>query len=310
MPEYKGLIFIGDPHLASRVPGFRKDDYPEKILGKLAWCLEYADAQQLLPCLLGDTFNWPRDNSNWLVGEVCRLLVGRRTLAIFGNHDCRENALAADDSLSVLVKAGLIQIVDERNYWKGMVGGRQVIVGGTSWGEFLPDMFWDGVSPDVLVFWMVHHDVRVPGYETIGTFDPGEIAGIDVVVNGHIHTRLPEIQKGKTRWITPGNIARIKRSAKDHVPSVLRVDIDPEDFRTTYIEIPHDPFEDVFHGEVAVESEPDETSAFIRGLAELQGRRTAHGAGLQEFLDHNLRQFEPSVADEIRRLSREVMEHA
>ena len=29
-----GLLFIGDPHLASRVPGFRKDDYPRTILAK------------------------------------------------------------------------------------------------------------------------------------------------------------------------------------------------------------------------------------------------------------------------------------
>ena len=33
--EYEGLLFVGDPHLASRVPGFRKDDYPRVALEKL-----------------------------------------------------------------------------------------------------------------------------------------------------------------------------------------------------------------------------------------------------------------------------------
>jgi len=35
---YAGLMFIGDPHLASRIPGFRKDDYPKVVLEKLDWC--------------------------------------------------------------------------------------------------------------------------------------------------------------------------------------------------------------------------------------------------------------------------------
>ena len=35
--NYKGLLFIVDPHLASRIPGFRKDNYPKTILAKLRW---------------------------------------------------------------------------------------------------------------------------------------------------------------------------------------------------------------------------------------------------------------------------------
>ena len=41
MPELTGILFIGDPHLASRAPGFRKDDYPRAILKKLQWSLGY-----------------------------------------------------------------------------------------------------------------------------------------------------------------------------------------------------------------------------------------------------------------------------
>jgi hypothetical protein len=39
--EYQGILFIGDPHLASRQVGFRKDDYPRVILKKLSWCIYY-----------------------------------------------------------------------------------------------------------------------------------------------------------------------------------------------------------------------------------------------------------------------------
>src|SRR5579862_6332670 len=192
MPEYKGLLFVGDPHVASRAPGFRKDNFPETILEKLRWCLDYADENHLLCCFLGDTFNFPRDNANWLLGDLCRLLVNRPPLVIFGNHDCRENALGDDDSLSVLIKAKLVCIVSETEYWQGDICGRNVIVGGTSWGAYLPERFWEKVPKGTLTFWMMHHDVRLPGFETVGAFDPYEIPGIDVVVNGHIHKRLDE----------------------------------------------------------------------------------------------------------------------
>jgi hypothetical protein len=55
--EYTGLLCIGDPHLASRVPGFRKDDYPRAILDKLTWTLRYAAEHRLLPAILGDLFH-------------------------------------------------------------------------------------------------------------------------------------------------------------------------------------------------------------------------------------------------------------
>ena len=31
--DYRGILFIGDPHLASQVPGFRKDDFPQNGAG-------------------------------------------------------------------------------------------------------------------------------------------------------------------------------------------------------------------------------------------------------------------------------------
>ena len=48
-------------------------------------------------------------------------------------------------------------------------------------------------------------------------------------------------------------------------------------------------------------------SAFVAGLAELQARRTASGAGLLPFLEQNLGQFQPAVAAEIMNLAQEVI---
>lgn len=308
MPDYGGILFIGDPHLSSRTPGFRKDEYASVILNKLRWCLDYARNENLLPAVLGDLFHLPRDNSNWLLGELCALFIGREIVTIYGNHDCRENTLCDDDSLSVLVKANLLTMVSEFRPWRGTMNGRKVVVGGTSFNQFFPLIFNEGIPREVLVFWMAHHDMLVPGYEHGGRMDTREIPGVDVVVNGHIHRKLDDVQSGKTRWLTPGNITRIKRSDRLHVPAVLRVDVDPGGWTPTYITVPHEPFESVFHEQVAPEPVQTEESAFVRGLAELQARRTASGAGLEHFLQENLDQFEPEVAVEVRRLATQVME--
>src|SRR5262245_51947676 len=108
---YTGLLLIGDPHLEGRTPGFRKDDYPTVVLDKLDWCLEYARQNRLLPAILGDLFDKPRDNPNWLVGRLLEMLRGE-VLALYGNHDVHYHPeLTDDDSLSLLVKSDRIRLV-------------------------------------------------------------------------------------------------------------------------------------------------------------------------------------------------------
>ena len=306
--EYTGLLLIGDPHLEGRAPGFRKDDYPEVILHKLSWCLDYAAQQRLLPALLGDIFDKPRDNPNWLLVRLLGILRGE-IIGLYGNHDCAEPALCDNDSLSVLVKAGRLRLVSEDDPWRGTIGGRNVVVGGSCWRQPIPERFEadaaNGCEP--LVIWLAHHDVLIPGYDQ-GRVQPREIPGVDLLVNGHIHRRLQSVQAGGTLWVTPGNISRRKRSdaTREHVPAALRVDISAVGYELSDVHVPHQPFEEVFHEMIVDAPAPTGESAFVSGLAELQARRTAGGVGLMEFLEQNLTQFDAAVAAEIRTLAMEV----
>jgi len=189
------------------------------------------------------------------------------------------------------------------------MGGRPVVIGGTSWGQSLPHRFERGPA-GTLVFWMAHHDLKVPGYDE-GRLSPREVPGIDVVVNGHIHRRLEDVGAGSTLWITPGNIARIARSdaSRAHLPSALEVTIDGSGWTKTVVPVPHQPFEAVFHAEVAFGEAPGSECAFVRGLAELEARRTESGAGLLAFLEQNLAELEEEVGKEIVKLAREVTGH-
>lgn len=323
---YVGLLVIGDPHLEGRTPGFRRDNYPEVILEKFAWCLRYAQANRLLPTLLGDLFDKPRDNPTWMLGGLIDMLGGVECIGIYGNHDCAEPRLTDHDSLSLLVKAGRLRLLDNKP-WRGRMNGRAVIIGGSSYRQPIPESFVAEESAaseesivtaaPPLVFWLTHHDVIVPGYEVQGRLETRSIDRIDIVINGHIHRRLGDVQRDQTLWITPGNISRRTRSdaSRDHVPSVLRIDINSHPsghgYERRIIEVPHQPFDDVFHPELMDGTGEANTSAsaFVAGLRELQARRTEGGAGLMSFLEKNLPQFDGDVAAEIRRLAKEVTDH-
>ena len=80
----------------------------------------------------------------------------------------------------------------------------------------------------------------------------------------------------------------------------------PGGYELSRVEVPHAPFDEVFHPLVAGEESDTSASAFVSGLAELQARRTQSGAGLMSFLEQNLDQFEEAVAAEIRSLAEEV----
>jgi len=317
--EYIGVLFVGDLHLASRVPGFRKDDYPQAILGKLRWVLDYARAERLLPVLLGDVFDFPRDNANWLLVELHKML-DPQTPAIYGNHDCKENAPSDHDTVSILVASGLLRLLSEQQPWVGAINGCPVAIGGTCWGQKLPgrvdrqallgeEACRSGAPAYVL--WASHHDLRFPGFEEAGRMDCREIAGLDLVVNGHIHRQLHDVMTGRTRWMNPGSLTRISRSdaSRQHAPGVLRVDVAPDGLDCRRVNVPHQAFEEVFHPTIESEAVVIQQSLFIRDLAKLQSVRTSAGVGLREFLDANLHQFEPEVADEINLLAEEVLSH-
>ena len=317
---YRGVLFIGDPHLEARQPGFRKDDYPTVILGKLQWSLDYAVEHRLLPALLGDVFDKPRDNATWMMARLMDMLADVECIGIYGNHDCADPELNDNDSLTLLFKAGRVRRVSATRPWHGVMRGRPVVIGGSSYREPIPSEVprsegesggaarEAGAAEAPLGIWLSHHDVIAPGYEEQGRVRPREIAGADLVVNGHIHRELGEVQVGRTRWVTPGNISRRSRSdaAREHVPTVLRLDVVDTGYELIRVTVPHAPLEEVFHPAVADEAVDTSASAFVSGLAELEARRTDEGAGLKQFLEQNLDQFEAPVAAEIRRLAQEV----
>lgn len=310
--DYVGLLCIGDPHLEGRTPGHRKDDYPQVILEKLAWCLDYAAEHRLLPAFLGDLFDKPRDNPNWMLVKLIEMFQ-REIIGLYGNHDCADPELKDHDSLSVLVRSGRYRLLSAESPWRGTMNGRAVVVGGSSYRRPIPFEYGDrSATTSPLVLWLTHHDLAVPGYEETNWLRPQEIVGIDVVINGHIHQPAEAVTRGQTVWLNPGNISRRSRSvrAREHIPAALRIDITAAGWSPQMVTIPHRSFAEVFHEQLVEAPEQVAPSSFVTGLAELQSRRTQSGAGLMEFLTQNISQFEEPVAAELLSLAQETLNHA
>lgn len=327
--ECDGLLFIGDPHLQARVPGLRRDDYPQVALDKFRWCLCYAAEHNLQPILLGDLFQFAQDNPNWLLAEIINS-IQEPLPAVYGNHDVRENSLKPNDSINVLFSGGHLRRLSADDPLRVSIDGRVVIVGGTAWGEKLPKGFSSANQLADLTVWITHHDIFIPGYEDSGRIRPKEIPGIDLIINGHVHRRLEPVSKGATHWITAGNITRRARSdaSRDHIPAVvcLRpggteerssdtvfhfpfVSQHNQSWELNWQRVPHEPFDDVFYPEVETDSDDvDQGSGFVADLRELTARKTESGAGLTEFLNQHLDQFNAPVAKEIMRLHDQVAE--
>lgn len=313
--DYNGLLFIGDPHLSSRVPGFRKDNYPEVVLNKLIWILDYAQANRLLPVILGDLFHWPRDNANWLVVRLMDIIGRKNVLGIVGNHDTTMHILQEDDTLAIIEAAGSIELLDRSGPWTGTIGGRSVLIGGSTWSSRLPrsvDHAQHKISDDTFVVWLTHHNVAFTDHDSSAWYRPHEIPGVDLVINGHIHTPCEGVQVGCTTWLNPGNIARVTRgdTHRTRIPQAIRIDISAEGWKSLVVGVPHQDFDDVFYAMGVDCGGPEiNVSAFVQGLESLRTLRTASGEGLLEFLDKNLHTDDAAVRDEIVNLAMEVMDN-
>lgn len=248
--EYKGVLCIADPHLAERAIGRRVDDYTSAILDKLSFCLTYAAREQLLAAFLGDVFHSADEGADWLLGEIEAMLEPSGAVGIFGNHDCSGEVLGEDDALARLVGRSRLTLLDEDRPWRGEFSGRPSVVGGSSWQRPLPRAFdrdpADGSSPAELVLWLAHADLLVP--DRSDGIEFREIPGVDLVVNGHVHSRLPIVETGDTTWCNPGSISRYSGSAtaREREPAALRADAGPEGFELSWITIPHRPADEIF----------------------------------------------------------------
>ncbi|MNR71626.1 3',5'-cyclic adenosine monophosphate phosphodiesterase CpdA [compost metagenome] len=215
--QFDGLLFIGDPHVSSRRPGRRKDDYLASVLEKLAFCAQLCRTHNLLPVILGDLLHRNDDSNlkllNGLVAALKQFPVP--PLALEGNHDKEETSLTDADVLFLLAQTGVVQVITE----PGLVGtyqvqGKPVRLFAAPYGSPIPKSVAAGEGTAVLI---THHDMAFEGAYP-GSLAIEEVKGVAMVVNGHMHDTKPSVTVGQTVWYNPGNIEPLSVDVAHHVP--------------------------------------------------------------------------------------------
>ncbi len=222
-----GVLVIGDPHVGSRRPGRRKDAiWPQAVLGKLERCVAIANERQLAVVILGDLFDRPVETDVALKNQLIRILKGfrHRPIVNVGNHDIQHTTLTDSDSLALLGRCAVVDVVaTSAPVAEFQIGERRIGVGMTPYGQAIPTDARGSFSGVDLRAWFTHHDIAFDGGYP-GAVPPFAVEGCDVLINGHIHKTQKSILAGRTRWLNPGNITRQSVDLVDHVPRAWLLD--------------------------------------------------------------------------------------
>ena len=219
-----GIMFIGDPHLESTKPGRRTDEnYLDTALGKMREAYGIVKERGLLPVILGDLFDNPKDPNPYRV--VIRLDRARQEVdgvCLLGNHGLEEDKITAETLNGVAKQFKIVEFVDQTGPWAILeIGGSNIGIGMVPYGHKIPHDIGDWFGDEKLDcrILVTHHDIGFDGAYP-GATEPFEIAGCDLVVNGHMHLTKPMLTIGATRWFNPGNILRQSVDCAEHLPSV------------------------------------------------------------------------------------------
>jgi predicted phosphodiesterase len=227
--EATGLVLIGDPHLTSNRPARRLDrDFRATVIGNLEQAIDIANELDAQAVCLGDLTDDPDEKDQWLIANLFRVLRKAKypVIHVLGNsHDKRHNHLTDDTALGIVRMAGVINVVEQSGPVAILKLGHDrqytVRLGATPHGIEVPKTvtgMFNG-EPEGYTIWITHHDwafeATYPGAMALH-----EIAGVDLMVNGHIHGTKKPVTLGRMTAFNPGNIIRLSIDLIDHVEAV------------------------------------------------------------------------------------------
>jgi hypothetical protein len=215
--SFSGILFIGDPHVASKRPGRRKDDYLASVLGKLEECAQICEDYNMLPVILGDLLHRSDDNSLKMLNRLTAVLkrFPLPPLTLEGNHDKEETSLTENDALYLLAQGGSVRVLETAGLVDTFeIAGQPVRLFAAPYGSSIPRSVPDGEGMAILI---THHDMAFDGAYP-GSLPIEAVEGVRMVVNGHMHDTKPSVVAGNTTWHNPGNIEPLSVDLVHHVP--------------------------------------------------------------------------------------------
>lgn len=183
--DFKGVLFIGDPHMGSRSPSTRLDEaFNITVEKKLIEAAQICNKKKLFPIITGDLVDRNNDYQPQLWYSLANALraFDEPPVMILGNHDKNHDRLTKEDVLFVFKELDLIRIMPANGFWgridcfnetKTKTDEFSVYLGGTQNGNQIPktvekklNTFKEKINkkeeakPNEMVVWLSHHDIN------------------------------------------------------------------------------------------------------------------------------------------------------
>jgi len=223
---YKGILFVGDPHLWSKKPGRRTDaDFTATVLNKINQAVDIAIKENLYLIILGDLFHAENENNIETLTKLIRILkkLPDPCASVVGNHDRSQIFLSDDVTMSLLREAGAIYTLEKNDIEIQMtINNKTILIGSTPYGDVIPDSvnLPEGIKK-AFIIWLTHENLDF-GESYPGVIPIKEIKGVSMLVNGHIHKTKKPKKVGNMVAHNPGNITRLSIDCVDHIPTVWK----------------------------------------------------------------------------------------
>jgi sulfur relay (sulfurtransferase) DsrC/TusE family protein len=207
---------VGDPHVTSLRIARRIDRYSDSVLDKLRQCAQLCARHHWRMVILGDLFDRARESDMGLLSDLIGILRScpHVPLVLVGNHDKSGLTLTSDTTLAMMGRAGVVEIIDAPR----MIEAAGVALYGVPHAADLPSGLSHAFLPVVVIS---HHDLKIEPNHNPRAQPIGEIAGCDLVVNGHDHTTKQPVRCGQTMYLNTGNISRVSVAQLHHQPAVF-----------------------------------------------------------------------------------------
>jgi DNA repair exonuclease SbcCD nuclease subunit len=206
----EGFLLIGDPHLDSKTPLARIDNYRETTINKLRSLLQLAiDKKVRAVITTGDVFNRYDVPISYL-NEVVHILReyrfnGIEVYSIIGNHDIPRNNMDyfKNTPLSLLFKSGLVKKIGSGKDDRLVIG--ETVVYGLNYKEKLSEIETprDGYLNKILVMHYATENT-VPA-DNVPLVD---LESFDIVFAGHDHMYYEPIITEDLEVYRPGSFTR------------------------------------------------------------------------------------------------------
>jgi DNA repair protein SbcD/Mre11 len=287
------ILLTGDLHLTDKTPENRIDNYPETVLNKFKFILNFAKEKKVKFILQpGDLFDSPNPSYS-LFTKVVRMINEHEIpiYTVFGQHDLRYRN-SGNTGLLALSASCPDMILNPNS-----IGG-EISIQSAGWEEIIPkprvSKYNILITHRMIIhkkLWEGQEDYEI-GSEFLKTHK------FDLIVSGDNHQFFIE-NIGKRWLINCGSMMRSTIAQTEHFPCVMLYDTATVDW--SEINIPIKPAEEVFKMEQVMKTkERDEKlEAFVEGLSSHKEMGLSFEENLLSYMAAN--NVDPSIQEIIRR---------